>query len=276
MKRVIRTYCIIMLFVFAAACKKNSNNPAPPGPTAKCLLATESANIPGYFTEGRYEYNADKKPVIIRWFHSSGVELKYKEIVYAGPSAVVETNLYNGANKVTIKYFHGNGAALPLTAERYLNDGNNFYLGGYDFHYDVKNRLEKVVQGTPQPGDVEYTLFITYNADDNVTRLEYERTSGPRTPNTVITVAAYDDKPSPFAANPNHKFTMDAVWDNSDPIYVITALSKNNPLDYTFNTLLRKMTYTYNEHGFPLVRTNTNITPAGQVTYIDNFSYNCN
>lgn len=279
MKQKISVYIAVAL-IGLISCKKNGTTPPNNNnnnTVAKCLLATESANMPGYAVEGRYEYNTDKKPVIIRWFHSSGVELKYKEVIYASPVAIIETNIYSGTNKITTKYFYNTGSELPATAERYLNGGANDVLGGYDFHYDTKNRLVKVVQGTPMSGDWEYTLHIFYNDNDNVIRLEYERTTGPRIPNILITVAAYDDKPSMYANQPTRKFLMDATWDNSEALPIITALSKNNPLEYTSTGLQRKMTYAYNQHGFPITRTNTEIINGGTpVVYADSFTYNCN
>jgi hypothetical protein len=71
---------------------------------------------------------------------------------------------------------------------------------------------------------------IHYNAEDNVTSLEYTTPSLP-SPHATITAANYDSKPNPYASIPFWKFMMNAAWDNYDPQPVLTALSKNNPSD---------------------------------------------
>ncbi len=142
--------------------------------------------------------------------------------------------------------------------------------------------MAKVKQQTPQvAGDFEYDLTIIYNDKDNVTSLQYELTTGPRTV-TVITVAAYDDKPNPYAALKSWKFLATRfVWDNYDPEPILTALSKNNPFDYTLgqtpNQWNRRMIYLYNGDGFPIERKNTNQSPNGtKSTFVQTFAYNCN
>lgn len=248
-----------------------------PPVAAKCRVTAETTNLPGNFVRTVYTYNTVHKTALAEFFYSNGVSLGSKTISYVTDELVSETNHtnYNG-NKVTIKYHYPNGRSLPDKAERYFDGGNNFSLGGYDFHYDAKDKLVKVVQGTPQPNDWEYTLHITYNNNDNVVKLEYEVTTGPRT-TTVITVDAYDDKPNIYSGDKNRKFIMNALWDNYDPEPILTALSKNNPLDYTHNgNFKRKMEYTYNDKGFPLTRTNTNTNSSGTVTYVDTFEYECN
>jgi hypothetical protein len=68
-------------------------------------------------------------------------------------------------------------------------------------------------------------------------------------------------------------------WDNYDSAPILTALSTNNPLDYTLgsgiNTFSRKMSYNYNNEGFPVECSNTNKNTNGEYTFIQTFSYTC-
>jgi hypothetical protein len=266
----------LTIFVFCIvtySCKKNSSAPAQNN--TGCQVIADTSTLPGNYSTAKYEYTRDSMLSAITRFTSGGVLLYDKTITFTGkPRVILQTDRFMPGNKSTIKYSYQN-SNLPYKAERYLNDGSHFYLGGYDFHYDGKNRLSKVVQGTEQANDLEYTLHIHYNDQDNVSSLEYEITTGPREPNVIISASGYDDKPNPYVAEPNWKFIMDALWDNYDPEPIFTALSKNNLLGYTTKDFTCKMVYTYNDNGFPVSRTITNTNATGQSTYNQRFGYSC-
>lgn len=165
-----------------------------------------------------------------------------------------------------------------------IDDGDtlrvNYYT--YFFFYNAKGQLIKVGEQTDYiVGDDEYDLNIYYNEQGNVSALQYEWTTGPRQVIPAITVTAYDDKPTPYAAIKAMPFLMiDYSWNNYDPEPILTALSKNNPLDYDLgrtgpDIFTRKMVYTYNPEGFPTERKNTNKNVNGEYTFLQTFSYTC-
>ena len=106
--------------------------------------------------------------------------------------------------------------------------------------------------------------------------MEYEISSNQRLPKTVITVKSFDNHPNPYAGITNWKFLMlNADWDNYDPEPIITALSRNNPLDYSVGNLKRTMTYTYNLYGYPISRLNINKSQGVEQHFTENFRYRC-
>jgi hypothetical protein len=172
---------------------------------------------------------------------------------------------------------------LPTKAFVSWDDGDtlrvNYYT--YFFFYNNSNQLIKVGKQTDYVvGDWEYDLNIYYNDQGNVTALQYEWTTGPNQVIPPVTVKAYDNKPTPYAAVKGMPFLLiNYSWDNYDPEPILTALSKNNPLDYSLGTgtnlFTREMVYTYNNDGFPTERKNTNKNTNGEYTFLQSFSYNC-
>ena len=164
-----------------------------------------------------------------------------------------------------------------------VDDGDTLRVHYYTyfFFYDNKDRLMTIGEQTDYIlGDWEYDLHIYYNDQDNVTAIQYEWTTGPNQVIPPITVSAYDDKPTPYAGIKQWPFlNINFAWDNYDPEPVFTALSKNNPLDYSMGSgadlFTRKMVYTYNDDGFPIERKNTNKNVNGEYTFLQTFSYDC-
>jgi hypothetical protein len=164
-----------------------------------------------------------------------------------------------------------------------MNNGDttlvNYYT--YSFFYNAKNQLEKVSEQTSNiVGDWEYDLSINYNDQGNVQALQYKTTSGPNQVIPPVSVTAYDDKPTPYAGIRSWPFLMiNFAWNNYDPEPLLTALSKNNPLNYSTGTgaslFTRAMAYTYNSDGFPTERKNTNKNASGEYTFLQTFSYDC-
>lgn len=256
------------------SCKKDDNLTPGKLPNPTCILASE---IAGYGPIS-YEYDVDGNPLKITRHRPNGssestIDIYYNSTVFTGISGStgnpVITNVKYDADLFLNK--------LPYMAQVSITiDGitqSNYQQ--YFFFYDSKGRLNKVGQQTIYAGDFEWDLNIYYNDKDNVTGLQYEWTTGPNVIIEPITVAAYDDKPNPYASISIYKFLGNFSWDSSDPEPIITALSKNNPLDYTFGTLKRTMSYTYNDQGFPLQRINTNTNPTGEYTFTQTFIYNC-
>lgn len=271
----------LLITGFLTGCKKGGGSGTPgPGPgTATCAPAGETTTLIGNEASWQYQYDSKGNIAKIIKLNKYGqqeivTEVFSDKIIRTTSGAIIRTN-YNA------NIFE----ALPSQAQVSLtiNGGaeqTNYYT--YSFSYDSKKRLSKIVEHTASvPNDKEWELIITYNDKDNVTKLQYGWTTHPTEPVTAISVVAYDDKPNPYAAVKYYKFLMNNyAWDNYDPEPVLTALSSNNPLDYTLNAgnplqFKRTMTYTYNEHGFPTERVNTNKNSSGEATFKQTFSYNC-
>jgi hypothetical protein len=263
-------------------CKKN-NTSTPPVPTTKCLIKTEATTLSGNEKSFEYSFDDNGNPSLVKVFNRFGNLDKTYEI---------------GSNTVKINYTVGNKAAftlikyldndifddkLPARADVSISDGDttkvNYY--SYFFFYNTKNQLIKVGEQTNFViGDWEYDVNIYYNDQGNVKGLQYVYTTGPNQALPPTTVSAYDDKPTPFAGMKGWPFLMvNFAWDNYDPEPLLTALSKNNPLNYSTGTganlFTRTMAYEYNNDGFPTLRKNTNKNVNGEYTFLQTFSYNC-
>jgi len=69
--------------------------------------------------------------------------------------------------------------------------------------------MVEVIQHTPNTSaDYEYMLTVSYDDNDNVTRLRYELITGPRDEITIIDVTGYDNHPTPYAGVTGWKFLM--------------------------------------------------------------------
>jgi hypothetical protein len=258
-------------------CKKDTVNPITPA-SIECILTNEVSNSNGSNFPLLYEYDANGNPLKITRYRPNGspestIDLYYNSTVFTGSSSStgkpVVTNVKYDADLFLEK--------LPYKAEVSITiDGiTQVNYQQYFFFYDSKNRLTKVGQQTIFIGDNEWDLNIYYNDKDNVTGLQYEWTTGPNVVLEPITVVAYDNNPTPYASISMYKFLGNFGWESSDPEPILTALSKNNPLDYTFGTFKRKMSYLYNDQGFPTQRVNTNTNSTGDYTFTQTFTYNC-
>ena len=229
----------------------------------------------GNYKLWNYSYAADGKLDTILLYNQFNTLQNY--------TAVTSMGTIDKLNAYTMEY----NADMSVADAQPTNGVVTFTLDGktqsgiysYDFVYDGKNRLSQVGQNTSYVGDVEYTLDITYNDQDNVTMLQYSRSDGATL--LPITVSAYDSHPSPYSGIINYKFLMhNYAWDNYDPAPVLAALSKNNPLDYTFNNgataWVRSMSYVYNEQGLPTQCTSVTTVDGGNPsTIIQTWAYEC-
>lgn len=283
MKKLIQITCFIVMVLLFAGCKKTATTlvPQPPGGAA-CKLKTESTNLGGNYDSYEYSYNQDGKISLIKKFIGGPYHVLSDSILIGDHTVVSYPSLDDNWQKLvgTTVYEGSMFDALPVKAfiareERGVTQTDVFT---YFFFYDNKNRLKTVGEQTDHvTGDREYDLNIFYDDHDNVTALQYVWTTGPRDEITTITATGYDDKPTPFAGIKSWPFVMHAAWNNSDPEPLLTALSKNNPLGYTaVDGFKREMSYTYNEQGFPVKRTNTNTNSSGSSSFEENFTYECN
>lgn len=263
--------------ILLLGCDK-STTPSPVGGNAQCVIQNETTALSGNAATWKYEYDSQGMPLKITKYGAydvllSGLTVYHDSVVSALNAAKVVTR-YDADLSLE---------KLPHVAQISFTNPEGIVMADYKqyyFTYDDKSRLAKVSEKTVFANDAEWDLTITYNDKNNVTELLYEWVTGPVTGSTRITATAYDDKPTPYASMSMWKFLMsNFAWDNYDPEPILTALSSNNPLDYSFGTganlFTRTMTYTYNEQGFPLARINTNKNINGEYTFNQNFSYTC-
>ena len=275
------TLVTLLLTGILFSCKKSTPF-TPITPQATCVIKTETTNLSGKEKSFEYQYDNKGNLTLVNVFNRAGGSAGMYDTYDQG---VIFSHEYLGkTNKSITKYETSDiYTLLPNKAYVSLQDGDtlrvNYYT--YFFFYNNKNQLIKVGEQTDYViGDWEYDLNIFYNEQGNVSGLQYERTTGPNQVIPPIIVTAWDDKPTPYAAVKGWPYFMiNFAWDNYDPEPIITALSKNNPLNYSFGTgtnlFTREMVYTYNNDGFPTERKNTNKNTNGEYTFLQTFSYNC-
>jgi hypothetical protein len=166
----------------------------------------------------------------------------------------------------------------PVRSEIAFTEGAITKTNQYSYYYefDERDRLKLVGQQTDLVvGDREYDLQIGYDAQDNAIALKYVITTGPADPPLVVEPSGYDDNPTPYATIPRYYFFMHAAWDNYDSGPVFTALSKHNPLGFTYEGWTTTYAYTYNTHGYPLTKTQTVTSADGSSTSVETYEYDC-
>lgn len=258
------------------SCKKTDTTVTQPV-QVMCHLTNMSSTFSGRNTNSFYEYSNDGKLVGIKNYSSNSLQLSETLGEYSVQSTYTSSA---GIPMVqTITYEGGSIFAdqLPTKASIALQEGATTHTDVYTyyFYYDSKNRLAKVREETKNfVGDLEYDLFIDYNDKDNVDDLRYTWTTGP---NTIITIPAsgYDDKPSPYSGLRTWRYLIS--WDYSDPTALFAQLSKNNPLGFIEGDWTRKMTYSYDEHGYPFLRNNIQTVKNSEDTarWVETFGYRC-
>jgi hypothetical protein len=269
-------FTIILSFPF---CRKDGKVPIL-NLKKLCLITSDTTYITGKSGFSSYQFHPNSNRLMVaRKVIGNAVLIDYREVHYMNNDMPDKTITYLNANEFyETKFFYRNGSVYPFKSEMYftskLSRIENTNLSGFRFYYDAKERVEKVEYVTTASGDQNYTLFISYNDDDNVIRMEYQFDPIQHLPNTVISVRAFDDHPNPYAPIPYWKFLMlNGSRDNFDPEHIITALSRNNPLEFTLGNFKRNMTYIYNQHGFPVTRYNFNKNTTGESSYKESFDY---
>lgn len=282
MKKYLRVlFTTFLSMTVIVGCKKSS-----PGTIvankAKCTIIGETTALSGNQKSFEYLYDGTGNPTLVKVFRPNGsVESTHE----TGSTTSTFSSTGSGKLKRRIISYLASDifSQLPTKAFVSIDDGDilkvNYYT--YFFFYDNKGKLIKVGEQTDHVvGDREYDLNIFYNEQENVTGLQYEWTTGPRDIIPPVIVTAYDNKPNPYSAIKGWPFLLiNFSWDNYDPEPILTALSKNNPLNYTIGAgtslFTREMVYQYNNDGFPTERKNTNKNTNGAYTFLQTFSYNC-
>jgi YD repeat-containing protein len=245
-----------------------------------CILQGETTGLIGNEASWQYEYDEHGRLTQIHKFNSIGM---LSSTITISQSSVVATNKGHHSNPIIATNYSGNIEEFPTQAKVSLTlDGieqRNYKT--FFFFYDNKKRLVKIGEQTEFIlNDYEWDLHISYDDNDNVTRLQYELTTGPRDPSPPVIVSAYDQNPTPYAGIKGWKFMMsNFAWDNYDPGPILTALSKNNPLNYSSGTgateFSRTMEYTYNDSGYPVTCKNTNKLGQSEYSFVQTYSYDC-
>lgn len=279
MKKIILLSVLTGILFIYAGCKKTSTPPLPPSNQATCKLLSESTTLLGNNAGFEYAYNTDGTILSIKKYGANPRILQSTMSVSNNATqstspASVRVGLIDSFN---VYYDASLFNHSPQTARVWVTlDGiTQVDYKLYSFVYDNKDRLVKVKESTPHiVGDFEYNLSVIYNDQDNVTALKYENSTGPVSV-TVIQASGYDDKPNPYTGIKNWRFMMHADWTNYDSEPIFTALSKNNPLGYTYGGFTRTMVYAYNDKGFPIRRTNTNTNASSSASFVESFDYKC-
>ena len=280
--RVTKKSFIFLLYLACAyACKKDARIVIL-NLKQNCIIASDSISIAGKndYTTYQFENNTNRLKVAKR-IVGNGIMQLYREVHYHSNNLPDKTITYTNANEYyETKFFYTNGSSVPYKTELYFTSRGNGQpsknFSRFQFRYDENNRLKEVKYMTTKGGEKEYTMQIHYNEKDNVSKLLYEISKGATRTDTLITASAFDDKPNPYSMLPYWEFLMlDDNWDSDDAEPIITALSRNNPLDLAIGQGKRDMLYTYNQTGFPLTRTNINKHHSGQHSFKESFTYLC-
>jgi hypothetical protein len=242
-------------------------------------LQSDSTNLLGNNGFSTYQFHPQTGNLLSKnRFVGTDYLANHMEVFYLSPQVIDKTiNFINAYSFYETRYSYRQGDLFPWKAEIYytdMSDGSAAKLNSaLMFYYDDDNRLGMVVNRLADGKEVDYTLQINYDSKNNVSKLEYEPGASSKTIKLQVTVSSFDNNINPYSTIPNWVFMMNGNWYGNDPEPLITALSKNNPLDYSMQNYSRKMTYEYNEKGMPVKRTNINKNSTGEYTFVERFGY---
>jgi hypothetical protein len=272
------TLLTLLPVVIIGSCEKNTPS-TPVVPQAKCIIKSSVSLLAANYAHNEFEFDNTGKPTFIKGYRPNGSIVS--EIEFGSNTVVYYKHDAQGRRPWYIMKFSAVFAQYPTKVDisLWVDDTLKVNYYTYFFFYGGDDKIIKVgMQTNHVVGDWEYDLNIFYNEQGNVKTLQYVTTTGSTQVLAPITVAAYDDKPSPYTGIKDWRFLCN--WNSSDPEPILTALSKNNPLDYTLgepgSLFKREMVYKYNSEGFPTERKNTNRNVNGEYTFLETYTYNCN
>ncbi|HYG20037.1 MAG TPA: hypothetical protein VD816_13960 [Ohtaekwangia sp.] len=263
-----KLFFFLLLSLLAIGCGEDDEQ-SPGTPFNDCVPLQFVSHMPGNYATYDLTYTGGR-PVKVTNANAYFV-VSTRTVTYDGDAIIKVTEA--GEEHTVETTYHFAGGNLPVKSDVTLDGA---FIWSFFFEYSG-DKLTKVVYATPHlDTDWEWQLVITYNGNDDVTKLDYEFLTGPSAgSHAITTVASYDDHPNPYAKLPMWKFMMNRSWDNYDPEVLLVALSRHNPMDYTFATWTRAYTYTYNAEGFPTERVVTTTTAGGTSSFNEVFTYAC-
>lgn len=277
------TFTALLLFVsllslsLFTSCTKDDTSNIPPV-TMFCKLIKEKSTLLNNQASYEYTYGEDGKLTVIKKYSGDKTLVLLETTTIDDNKTAVYSKSKTGEESTLTNVFQGdiiNGR--PTGTLVYLNKtGVDPSQWETVFDYDSKNRIIKINihMANPYPGT---DVFITYDDNDNVTMLKYVIEEDENKVVQVTHTTSYDNKLNPFSAIKNWYFIKHALWIHSDPEPLLTALSKNNVLGYSyFDGMKGSIIYTYNEHGFPITRSHTNTKGSKSDTWTETYEYECN
>ena len=143
MKKNILNAALLLCICIFSACDKSSTSPSTPA-TAKCKPLTESSNFNGGSVTYTYTYNTDGTIANIKYPPYNMV------IKYNGTSLTYPARTSGFTDSSNTDYTGNIYTGSPTTATLFLTtDGitiRNYMI--FNFSYDSKGRLAKVIQTT--------------------------------------------------------------------------------------------------------------------------------
>ena len=260
LKRISVSIFFVAALLFIVSCGKPVLPPPPIITTSKCFLVSETVNGgPGYGTSWVYKYDADghllkgSNPPVNGFTKDGQLAVSGNIIGISFSSAS-----YSGTGKLLFVYGYAGdlkGGTPSSGSMDFTNQDGTGYpaFEQYIFGYDAKKRL---IESSIKAG----TISIQYDDNDNVVKMSFLTNNGPRFANPIITIAGYDDKLTPYAADPKiWKFTQQMMsWSYFSEYRMISALSKNNPgkitttyVDDATSTNVDDITYQYDANKNP-------------------------
>ncbi len=267
------------LIATITACDKDEKI-SPPTPTSRsCVIKSESFTSGGSSDKRTFEYDYAGNLAVMQDFNEFDQVVRTTEMfpLYV---ATIEVGVFK-PTKIATDYDSDYMNGSPVHGRTsFTFDGvtkTDHFI--HYFTYDTQGRLITVEYVTPHVlNDNESKLTIQY-ANDNVSRLRYELTTGARDEIVVIDVEGYDDKATPYNAIKGWKYIKNlSAWQGSPEF--ITSLSKNNPLKIKFynkGTLTSEITHTYlyNDKGYPIQCNTVNKIGNNEGAWVTTYEYVC-
>lgn len=270
---------VIAFALLMSSCGKPNTPPQPPPPTTqnKCFLTFEKVDGgPGYPGSWVYSYDADGHLI-------KGGNPTVNGQTGDGQLAVNGNIIGIGFSKLLWVYSYAGDLKGGTPSSGYLDftdDGvANPKFEQYIFGYDGKKRMTSATIANSG------TINIRYNDNDDVTQMIFIPTNGPRVISPTVTIEGYDDKPTPYAADPKiWIFTQHMRhWSYFSEYRIISALSKHNPgkittvyADDPTSTTVDTIYYQYNDKNMPTLANVQRTFRGTKTSYQSNqYSYDC-
>ena len=280
---------LILILVMAGICCKKTGSPAGSSVSGGCRLMNEyQSDTIQRITKYTYAYDSNGNLDSIYTYDYFNNLLGYEVI----KSAQVVLTADEGNQFVHLDYTGGDlfdAQKPPAGMSITLIDGSplDTSISLFTYGYDADKRLTSIdLSRHEQSPNPLMTINYTYNSSGNLTAItvaNYE--SSDLIPRSDA--VAYDAHPTPYANIPNWPFIKPDFYpfESEDRESIFLILSKNNPLGYTgvFSpnalqpvAITDKITYAYNDQGFPIIKTSRfDYGDGGMHEAITHYTYDC-